>query len=104
MVKINKSITLKGVKEMANSYEEAAPNISKVVNETTFKNDFPEETPYSNPLPEMTNTKILACYTLLKDVVGNGGLPRIAQASGLATVQAKLLHAEVQAAKSFVYK
>lgn len=77
--------------------EELAPNVLKVKTAAEVRADF---TPPSIPPPAdpvLTNECILAIYAKLRDVPGNGGFVKIAQACGVPVYQVETIDREIKA-------
>lgn len=89
------------------TYTDVAPNVSQLVDETTFKADFPEPAPPPPEQPDPSGAEKLALYQAYRDEYSaNGGvvaLRRLARSQGVPFRWVEILDREVKAAMAELY-
>jgi hypothetical protein len=88
-------------------YSEAAPNVSKLVDEAEFQLDFPPPVEPPAPLPDPDGAKKRALYeAYVSEYRNNGGvvaLARLARRQGVPPKWCQILDSEVKAAMAVFY-
>lgn len=89
------------------TYDDAAPNVSKLRTEAQFKADFPPSPSPPAPLPEPDASQKAQLYAAFRDEYNsNGGavdVRRLAQAEGVPLRWCLILAKEIVAGKAAVY-
>lgn len=87
-------------------YEDVAPNVSQLVDETAFRADFPAPpAPPADP-PDPSAAQKLALYHAYRDEYSAHGvvaLRRLARSTGVPYRWVEILHREVRAAMAELY-
>ncbi len=88
-------------------YTEAAPNLSKLVDQAAFEKDFPEPVPPKPPVTTTTGAKKAALYAYVKAIYATGSrkvpLIRTAVAVGVPVLWVRIIVREIEAAIAAVY-
>ncbi len=89
------------------TYEDAAPNVCKLVDAEQFAIDFPADPPAPEPVPEPSGPDKAVLYEAFRaEYTSNGGavdLQRLAKSQGVPYRWCEILMAEVEAARAVVH-